>query len=148
LAVSIGGRVVTAAAVVVLVAVGAVLAVLGAFLVPLRLFGDVEGLSVVLAVLGNLLVGLAAGYGLESPWGAVAPGLGWLVTAGFLSSFAPRGGGVLIPGKLANDPGVVVVATLWLFGGLAAIGIAIAVTAIRRSSRALGLHQSGERAEA
>jgi len=139
---------VTAAAALVLVAVGAMLALLGAFLVPLRLFGDVEGLSVVLAIVGNLVVGLAAGYGLASPWGAAAPGLGWLVTASFLSYLTPRGGGVLIPGKLANDPGVVVVATLWLLGGVAATGIAITATALRRSSRPLGLHQSGERAEA
>jgi hypothetical protein len=148
LAVSIGERVMTAAAAVVLVAVGVMLAVIGAFLVPLRLFGDVEGLSVVLAVVGNVAVGLAAGYGLASPWGAVAPGFGWFVAAGWLSYIRPRGGGVLIPGKLGNDPGVVVVATIWFLGGVAAFGIAIAMTAIRRSSPASGLHQSGERAEA
>ena len=145
---SVGERVVTAAAATVLVAVGVMLAVLGAFLVPFRLFGHVEGLSVVLAVVGNLVVGLAAGYGLSSPWGAMAPGFGWLVAAGWLTYDRPRGGGVLIPGKLGNDPGVVTVATLWVVGGIAALGIAVAITAMRRRSPAFGLHQTDERAEA
>lgn len=133
---------------IVLLACGVLLAVISAFLVPLRLWGDVEGLSVVLVIAMNLGVGLAAGRGLRSPWAAAAPGIGWFVTAAWLSFQTPRGGGVLIPGKLGNDPGVVVVGWLWLLAGIAAAGCAVGVTAFRARTSVLGLHQSGERAEA
>ena len=101
-----------------LVLLGAMLAVWGLFLVPLRLFGGVEGLSVLIAVGGNLGAARLGGFGFGTPLAAAMPGIGWLVTvllfAGGLSSHAQD---VLLPGKLPPDPGVVAVGSAFLFGG-------------------------------
>jgi hypothetical protein len=145
--VATGGRVLVGATCVVLVAVGAMLALIGAFLIPLRLFGHVEGLAVVIAVAGNLAVGLLAAYGTGTPYAATASTGGWLVVAAYLT-FHSHNGGVVIPGKLGADPGVVVVGTLWLLGGVIAGGTAMVLSSMRSRSRPPALHQAGERAEA
>jgi hypothetical protein len=124
-----------------------VLGTIEAFLVPLRLFGGVEGLAVVLAMLLNPAVGLVAAVGLRSTAGAGAPAAGWFVAASYATFVAPHGS-VVVPGTLGNDPGVPVVGLLWYFGGVLASSSAIVVSSIRARTRLEGLHQTGERAEA
>jgi hypothetical protein len=116
-----------AATYVLLFGVGVGLAVIEAFLVPLRLFGGVEGLSAVIAVLGNFAVGLLGGFGTATPAGAASPAIGWFTAMAALSIFAP-GGDVVIPGALPVDPGVVWVGTSTLLGGLSASIVPIALT--------------------
>lgn len=138
----------TAVTYVLLVVLGVLLAVIGAFIVPVRLFGHIEGLAAVVAIAGNLVVALGAAYGLRSRHAATAPAAGWLLAAMVLVFMAPRGGGVLVPGSLGNDPGVVVVGTIWLLGGVLAFAVAIALAAVVAGTRKPGLHRSGESAEA
>jgi hypothetical protein len=116
-----------AATCLVLFGVGVALAVVEAFLVSQRLFGGLEGLSALIAVFGNLAVGLLGGFGTATRAGAASPAIGWFVTMATLSIFAP-GGDVVIPGQLPADPGVVVVGTVTLLGGLLASIVPIALT--------------------
>lgn len=103
----------------VLLLLGAVLGIWGSFLVPLHL-GPLLGLSVVIAVVGNLGVGLLGAAGTGTRLGAVLPGVGWLVTALLLGTSRPEGD-LVITGKLESDPGVATVGTLFvLLGGVAA----------------------------
>jgi hypothetical protein len=145
--VSTGERLAVLAACIVLTAAGLVLGTIEAFLVPVRLFGGLEGLAVVLGVVGNLAVALLAAAGLQTTAGAVAPAAGWFAAASYATFFNPRGT-VIIPGTLGDDPGVPVVGLLWYFGGLLAFGVGIFVSSLRARTRAPALHQAGERAEA
>lgn len=111
----------------VLVAIGVVLGVIEAFLVPQRLFGGVEGLSAALALLGNALVGSFAGIGTRSTTGPVCFLAGWIVSLGVLIVYAP-GGDVIIPGALPSDPGVVDAGMAYLILGIFGGGIALLVT--------------------
>lgn len=122
-------RLVVVAAYVALLLLGAVLGVWGAFLVPLRLFGGVEGFADVMAVASTGLVGYLGAVGLGQGTAAVMPGVGWILAVLMLSS--SRGGDVVIPGSLGPDPGVAVVGQLYLFSGL--VGVLVAgVLAARR----------------
>jgi hypothetical protein len=100
---------------------GAALGLWGVFLVPLRLPGGLEGLSVVIAVVGNLAAARLGGFGFATPLAAAMPGIGWLVSVLVLVGGLPGlpGGGedVLLPGKLPMDPGIVNVGLGWVFGG-------------------------------
>jgi hypothetical protein len=101
-----------------LVLLGAMLAIWGLFLIPLRLFGGVEGLSVVIAVVGNLAAARLGGFGFGTALAAAMPGIGWLVTVLVLAGGLPgHVQDVLLPGKLPPDPSVVTVGTAFLFGG-------------------------------
>ncbi|MGN6474562.1 MAG: DUF6113 family protein [Mycobacteriales bacterium] len=111
----------------VLFALGVVLATFEAFLVPQRLAGGLEGLSVLIALVGNVGVGLLGGFGTGTTAGAVAPAIGWFLTMATLSIFAP-GGDVVIPGGLPADPGVVWVGTITLLGGLLTSIVPISLT--------------------
>jgi hypothetical protein len=113
----------------VLLAVGGFLGLIGCFLVPLRLGGSVEGLAVVIALVGNFAVGVLGGFGTRSTRSALLPGVGWFVVVGVVSLLAP-GGDVIIPGKLPEDPGVVTVGEAFLILGVAGAIAAIAVTAL------------------
>jgi hypothetical protein len=113
----------------VLLVIGGLLGVIGCFLVPLRLGGGVEGLAIGIALIGNLGTGLLGGVGNRSVRSALAPGLGWFLAVGVISSLAP-GGDVIIPGKLPVDPGVTTVGVLFLFLGVAGAVAALAVTAV------------------
>jgi hypothetical protein len=113
---------------VVLAAIGVMLGVIETFLVPQRLFGGVEGLAVVLALVVNGTVGSFGGIGVRSFAGAIVPTFGWLVTVGVLITWSP-GGDVVLAGKLGTDPGVVVVGDAYLISGFLAGGISLVVTA-------------------
>jgi hypothetical protein len=113
----------------VLLVIGGLLGVIGCFLVPLRLGGGVEGLAIAVALIGNLGTGLLGGVGNRSVRSALAPGLGWFLAVGVISSLAP-GGDVIIPGKLPVDPGVTTVGVLFLFLGVAGAVAALGVTAV------------------
>lgn len=141
-----GDRLVSAAAYVVLFAVGLVLGTIEVFLVPLRIFGGVEGLVVVVAAIGNAALGLLAGYGLDQPAAPIAPGLGWFVAA---SSFMFLGGGgdVVVPGHLGTDPGVVWVGVLWYCLGVLGFVVALFLGSERVRTPAPPLHQAEEHAE-
>jgi hypothetical protein len=112
----------------VLLVIGGLLGVIGCFLVPLRLGGGVEGLAVGIALIGNFGTGLLGGLGNRSVRSAVAPGLGWFLAVGVISSLAP-GGDVIIPGRLPVDPGVVTVGEAFLILGVAGAIAAMVVTA-------------------
>jgi hypothetical protein len=113
----------------VLLLIGGLLGVIGCFLVPLRLGGGgIEGLAIGVALIGNFGTGLLGGLGNRSVRSALAPGLGWFLAVGAISSLAP-GGDVIIPGKLPVDPGVVTVGEAFLILGVAGAIGALAVTA-------------------
>ena len=117
----------------VLFLLGGALAVWGAFLVPLRLPGGVEGLADVIALVGNVCVGLLAARGVRSVGAAAAPGVGWLITVLALGTVARPGDEVVIPSSLGNDPGVGTVGTLFLFAG--SIGAVVAILLANRQVR-------------
>ena len=112
---------------VVLFGVGVLAATIEAFLVPQRVAGGVEGLSAVLAVAGNLAIGLRGGLGTGTTAGAIAPAAGWFAAIATVTVVAP-GGDVVIPGALPVDSGVVVVGVVTLLGGLLASIVPIALT--------------------
>ena len=80
-----------------LLVVGLELAVWEAFLVAARPFGVALPLAAVLALVGNVAVGLVGARVLGRPLGAAVPGLLWLVTALALGSRGP-GGDTVVPG--------------------------------------------------
>jgi hypothetical protein len=112
-----GERIPLALVYAVLFLLGVALGVWGAFLVPLRLPGGIEGLADVIALLGNVAVGFLAALGVRNVAGAALPGVGWLVTVLVIGSVARPPGEVVIPSGLGNDPGIGTVGTLFLFAG-------------------------------
>jgi hypothetical protein len=110
---------------VVLLLLGAALGVWGAFLVPLRLPGGIEGLADVIALAGNLAVGFLAAMGLRSVAAAAMPGVGWLLTVLMIGTVARPPDEVVIPSGLGSDPGIGTVGTLFLLAG--AIGAIAAI---------------------
>jgi hypothetical protein len=110
---------------VVLLLLGAALGVWGAFLVPLRLPGGIEGLADVIALAGNLAVGFLAAMGLRSVAAAAMPGVGWLLTVLVIGTVARPRDEVVIPSGLGSDPGIGTVGTLFLLAG--AIGAVAAI---------------------
>jgi hypothetical protein len=104
---------------------GAALGVWGAFLVPLRLPGGIEGLADVIALVGNIAVGYGAAIGSRSVAGAAMPGVGWLLTVLAIGTIVRPSDEVVIPSGLGNDPGIGTVGTLFLFAG--AIGAVAAI---------------------
>jgi hypothetical protein len=129
---------------VVLLAIGLLSGVIESFLVPLRLTHGIEGLSAVLAVVGNLVVGWFGGVGTRTLTGAILPTLGWFVAVGALLLFAP-GGDVVFVGKLPADPGIVVVGNAFLllgvFGG--AIALILTFRSIRIAAARTGYTEPG-----
>lgn len=117
----------------VLVLLGGVLGIWGAFLVPLRLPGGVEGLAAVVAVGGNLAAGVLAARGTRTVQAAAMPGLGWLVAVLLVLTVVRPADEVILPGRIPSDPGVGVVGTLFLFGG--ALGAVVAVLLAGRFTR-------------
>jgi hypothetical protein len=128
------GRATLVAAYAVLLVLGLAVGVWGAFLVPLRLFGRVEGLADVIGLAGTVLAGCLGGFGLASAPAAVVPGVGWILAVLALG-YSP-GGDVVIPGSLGNDHGVAVVGTLYLGSGL--VGTLVAGVLVARRLRRAG----------
>lgn len=119
---------------VLLFVVGLVLGVVSGFLVPLRLFGGVEGLSVVLALLGTVLLGLLGGWGTGRAPAAVIPGAGWFVGVAALNLYLP-GGDIIIPGSLPVDPGITYVGYGFLLAGVVGTVAALTITTRRLNRR-------------
>jgi hypothetical protein len=114
---------------VVLLAVGALLGLIGCFLVPLRIGNGIEGLAAAIALVGNAVVGLLGGIGTRSTRGAMLPGIGWFVVVAAINLVAP-GGDVIIPGKLPVDPGVIDVGYAFLVLGIVGVIGAISLTSL------------------
>lgn len=110
-------------------AVGLALFVLGlaygawaVFLVPVRLWGGLEGLSLVVTAVGNVGAGLLAAWSLRTPRAALCPVVGWFLATGVLSLLVGPGGDIVVPGGLPYDPGVPTVGALnWLAGLLSSV---------------------------
>jgi hypothetical protein len=111
----------------VLAAIGVVLALIEAFLVPQRVFGGIEGLAAVLAFAGNAIVGSLGGIGTRTVAGALVPIVGWFAMVSAVIVYSP-GGDVIIPGKLPSDPGVVATGMAFLVMGILAGGVALVAT--------------------
>lgn len=118
-----------------LAALGVALATWGAFLIPLRLFGHLEGLAVLIAFAGNLGAGFAAARATREASAAVSPGVGWLVTILVLGTVVRPSDEVVIAGRLPTDPGIGTVGTLFLLAGVLGTVLA-AVLAARFTRRA------------
>lgn len=114
----------------VLLLLGAMLGVWGAFLVPLRLPGGIEGFSDLLALVGNVLVGYIAARLARSVPAAAMPGIGWLLTVLAVGMIARPADEVVIPASLGADPGIGKVGTLYLL--LGAVGAVVAVLLANR----------------
>ena len=110
---------------------GALAGVIGTFLVPQQV-GRFGYLSSVVAVGGNLMIGMIGGWGTGRVGGALAPFSGWFIAVGMLATepFVARGGDVVIPGSLGSAPGVVHAA--WAFMGL---GVVASIVPILLTSR-------------
>ncbi|MBV9369829.1 MAG: hypothetical protein JO074_08370 [Frankiales bacterium] len=104
------------------------------FLIPLRLPGGVEGVSLV------FILGFGAGLGVLGTWGtrrlvaAVLPGLGILTVVALASATGP-GGDVLIAAGVKGDPGLGTVGGLVLLAALVAplVALVVAVPLLRRT---------------
>ena len=107
-----------------LVAVAAVgLSVMESFLVPLRAGTVPLPLSVLLAVLGNVLLCRLGGRWTESTVGAAVPAVLWLVTVVVLSLPRPEGD-LVVPGTLMG--------LVFLFAGAVAGAYGVASSITRR----------------
>jgi hypothetical protein len=91
------GRVVRVAGGVVVTWAAVLFAVVEAFLVPLRLFGVLVPVALVLAVVGNAGLTFLARYVTANKWGALLPGVAWFVVTIVLSG--GHGGDVIMPGN-------------------------------------------------
>jgi hypothetical protein len=132
-------RVVLVAGHLLMLVVGVGLAVWGTFLIPWHWPGDVEGLCVVLGVVGNLVVGWLAAVGLGTPLAGALPGIGWLVTTIVLSSNRAEGD-VLIAQGFPADPHLGTVGLLFVFGGAAGAlaGVVLGARSLRRAQLTTG----------
>lgn len=106
--------------------VGAELAVWEAFLVAGRPLGTALPLAAAVAVVGNLAVGLAGARVLGRPLGAVVPGVVWLGIALTLGSRTAEGD-VVVPASFRG--------TAFLLAGTAAAALPVGLAAGRRGSR-------------
>jgi hypothetical protein len=106
---------------VLLVVLTVLLALWGAFLVPFRVGGTLVPVSLVIAVVGNVLVGRAAAR-LAGSGGALATGVLWLGVAFVLSSRRAEGD-VVVPGST--------VGTAFLVSGALASAVAYGAAVLR-----------------
>jgi hypothetical protein len=115
-----------------LVASGLLIGLIGSFLIPQRVDG-IAGVTVLIALVGNLVGGLVGGLGLRSVGSAALVGVGWFVALA-MSSFYLPGGDVIVPGSLGNDPRIVTVGEGFMVAGVVGTAAAMVLTAgyIRR----------------
>ena len=105
-----------------LLVVGLALGVIGSFLVPLRVGGTLVPLAPVLAVVGNVAVGVLGARAVGSRAGAVVPAAGWLLVVLALGSARPEGD-VVLPG--GGGEGMVALAFILLGAVAAAVGVGL-----------------------
>ena len=119
-----------------LAVLGLALGTVGAFLVPLRVGTVMVPVSPVLAVVGNITVGILGARAAGSRLGAVVPGAGWLIAVLTLGSARPEGD-VILPGGGAE--GAVALAFILLGAVAAAVAVGLgssrSTTPDRRSGR-------------
>ena len=104
--------------------VGVELALWEAFLVAARPFGTELPLAAAVAVVGNLLVGVAGARVLGRPLGAAVPGVLWLVLALTLGS-RTAAGDVVVTGTFRG--------MAFLLAGTAAAAVPVGLATGRRS---------------
>src|SRR6201995_478081 len=102
----------------VLAAVAGLSAVIECFLVPQRVAGHLW-LPVVLAVVGNFVIGGVGGVGTKTWAGAAIPLIAWFAVTGVLSTTGP-GGDVILPATLPNDTPVTHVTAVLIGAGIVA----------------------------
>lgn len=108
----------------VLAVLGFVLGVVGSFEFAWEI-GDIPIAAVLLSVL-NLLVFRAAGWAMESKFGAVVPALLWMIILFVLASRRPEGD-LVVTGTAAGY--------VYMFGGALAAVVAVALTPPARPLR-------------
>lgn len=113
------GRFATGAAVTLVLVLAVLLAVWGAFLVPLRVGGALVPVSWVIALAGNVVLGVQGGR-LLGKAGAVAPALLWLAVAFTLGSKRAEGD-LVVPGST----GGIVFLLAGAVGGAIAYGVQV-----------------------
>ena len=101
---------------------GLALGIVGAFLVPLRVGTVMLPVSPVLAVVGNIAVGVLGARAAGSRAGAVVPGAAWLIAVLALGSARPEGD-VILPG--GGGEGAVALAFIGLGAVAAAVGVGL-----------------------
>jgi hypothetical protein len=119
-----------------LLAAGLLLGVLGAFLVPERVFG-VPWPGAAVAALGNLALCFLGGRGTRTRLGATAPAVGWFVVAIFASMQRPEGD-LVIPGTVPNAPALGYAGLAFFVAGAIAAAVGVVAgppRASRRSAR-------------
>lgn len=114
-----------AASLALLAVLGALLGLVGAFLVPLRVAGVPVPVSAVLAALGNFGLGLAGARAAGDRLGVLAPAAGWFGVVTLASMRGP-GGDVVLPGSLGSYA--------FLLGGTAASAAAFAFAGSRSAA--------------
>lgn len=117
-------RVGTAAAYLLVLVLTVELAVWGAFLTPARLFGLASPVAGAIAVVGNLVLGMAGARVLGRRLGAVLPGALWLIIALALAS--KRSEELVVLGNLRG--------LAYLAGGSVAAACAVGLTGAQRRS--------------
>lgn len=122
-------RLIAVAGAVVALAGGLLTGVLGLILVPLRIdtpIGLVRlPVAVVLVIVANLGLVWFARYTIQSRWGPLVPGAGWLLIAFTAASGSGADGSLLL---LGDDW----VGVLTIFGGTAAVAIGVVHALFRR----------------
>jgi hypothetical protein len=124
-------RLLTAATAAGLFVLGVAYGAWAVWLTPVRLFGGVEGLSLVVTAVGTLVAGLLAAWCFRSWRAGFLPIGGWFVATAGLGMTTGPGGDVLVPGALPYDPGVVKVGEFNWLAGMVAAAIVLVLAARR-----------------
>ena len=106
-----------------LAALGALVGLYGAFLVPDRVAG-VYWVGVTVTGVGNLALTTGGAWGTGRAAGAVAPTLGWLLAAYVTGTTRPTGG-LVVPSSVPDVPGLGTAGSLFLLVGVVAAGAGI-----------------------
>ncbi len=110
-----------------LTVLGAVMAIIGGFQVPTmpHVLGIGVPVGILIAVVGNLVVGVGGAIGTGSRLGALGPALGWLIMTLFVLGQTQSSGSLIVPGTGDGQA--------FLFAGVAAAVAAITIGPLRWS---------------
>lgn len=122
------GRVVTVASYALVVVLSVENAVLSAFLLPLRVGGTLVPVSLLLAGAGTAVLGVVGARVVRARWGAVVPGLLWVVLALLAGSRRSEGDLVLAGGE---DSGLASLGLVFLAVGAVGAAAGYAMSAPR-----------------